>query len=116
MKEHVAAVTYNNINRVFKLEIDKQNRVFSDRAKNLITSGAIPTWRRRGLMSIPPPIPKTPPKTPANRAITGNIHLFDLAPSFDLKSSTSCKHKIVLRHSSILVLFLKTIQVFVRFV
>lgn len=62
-------------------------------------------------MSIPPPIPKTPPKTPASRAITGNMHLFDLPPSFELKSSTSCMCKVFFQ---ILIshVFSKTNQVF----
>ena len=42
-----------------------------------LTSGAIPTCRRSGLISIPPPIPKTPPNIPASSAIIGKISLFD---------------------------------------
>lgn len=38
-----------------------------------LTSGVIPTWIKRGLISIPPPIPKTPPRTPASSAIIGKI-------------------------------------------
>lgn len=39
----------------------------------VVTWGVIPTCRRSGLISMPPPTPKTPPKDPAKNAITGKI-------------------------------------------
>lgn len=42
-----------------------------------LASGTIPTWRRKGLISMPPPIPNMPPKIPAKNAITGKISFFD---------------------------------------
>ena len=62
-------------------------------------------------MSIPPPIPKTPPKTPANRAIIGNMHLFDLPPLFDVKSSTSYTKKMFSDICQFYLLFWQLISV-----
>lgn len=40
----------------------------------------MPICKRSGLISIPPPIPKTPPKSPTNSAISGKMIMFDPDP------------------------------------